>query len=66
MTLGGRKLIRTGSLLAYLSRAQPWKAEAAPADGDDAKAKRRDPKPGSGADLGEHALRTTGGKSRVA
>jgi hypothetical protein len=66
VTLGGRKLIRTASLLAYLSRAEPWKAEAVPSDADRAKAKLRGPKPGSGADLAEHALRTARGKSRVA
>ena len=26
VTLGGRKLIRTSSLLAYLLKAEPWKA----------------------------------------
>jgi hypothetical protein len=66
VTLGGRKLIRTASLLAYLSRAEPWKAEAVPSNNDHAKAKRRGPRPGSGADLAEQALRTAGGKSRVA
>ena len=67
----GRQLLAQSCGVCHLSpslnaRTYDPPLNKAPANGDNTKAKRRDSRPGSGANLAEHALRTAGGKSRVA